>query len=226
MISRFTSHAGASQLALAQSFAREGIMRFLSLRALFLLGFVVAMPVLALPPVARWMDELLYGPPPSDFGHPPTSTPTKENVQPLAASPVSPTSFADSGPAELTRQVGGVDTPSAPPPLSPQASFAPLVPPPQTTAAPADGGIDERAMALLQEVRQRLEGLGAEYIVVETTDGSGQFCFRCRMLVEPQSRFTRSFEAAAADPVVAARQVLRDVETWRTAAAQPAGQAR
>ena len=32
-------------------------MRFLSLRAVFLLGFVVAMPVLALPPVARRIDE-------------------------------------------------------------------------------------------------------------------------------------------------------------------------
>src|SRR5947207_4485027 len=38
-------------------------MQFLSLRAVFLLGFVVAMPVMALPAVARRIDELLYGPP-------------------------------------------------------------------------------------------------------------------------------------------------------------------
>ena len=50
-------------------------MRFLSLRAVFLLGFVVAMPVLALPAVARRIDELLYGSPPTDFGRPPVVAP-------------------------------------------------------------------------------------------------------------------------------------------------------
>src|SRR5438477_8245070 len=65
-------------------------MRFLSLRALFLLGFVIAMPVLALPPVARRIDELLYGPPPADFGRAPAAAPLSEELmQPRAAGAVS-----------------------------------------------------------------------------------------------------------------------------------------
>ena len=44
-------------------------MQFLSLRAVFLLGFVVAMPVMALPAVARRIDELLYGAPKAGVEH-------------------------------------------------------------------------------------------------------------------------------------------------------------
>src|SRR5437867_6810015 len=68
--------------------ATEGPMRFLSLRALFLLGFVIAMPVLALPPVARRIDELLYGPPPADFGRPPAAPLSEELMQQQAVVPV------------------------------------------------------------------------------------------------------------------------------------------
>jgi len=201
-------------------------MRFLSLRALFLLGFVVAMPILALPPVARWVDELLYGPPPTDFGRPPGNPSPQDTPQPLVAERLSPTGFSEVGPTGMAQRTAGSEaTWTEPPPLSPLPSFAPLSPSPVGTTAP-EVSIDERAMARLQEVRQRLEELGAEYIVVESTDGTGQFCFRCRMLVEPQSRFTRSFEAAAADPVAAAQQVLREVEGWHSAAASTPTQLR
>jgi hypothetical protein len=204
-------------------------MRFLSLRALFLLGFVVAMPVLALPPVARWMDELLYGTPPSDFGRPPVSaSPHKEKevVQPLVAEPVSHAGFAEAGPAAVGKSPGGLEVAGAQPPnLAPLPAFAPLVPP-HPVAVELESKIDERTMTQLQEVRRRLEELGAEYVVVETIDGSGQYCFRCRMLVDQQSRFTRSFEASSPDPVVASQQVLRAVETWRSAAAEKPTQVR
>jgi len=197
-------------------------MRFLSLRALFLLGFVVAMPVLALPPVARWMDELLYGLPPSDFARPPMSaspSKAKEVIPPLAADPVSHAGFAEAGPAAVGQGSRGLESSSTPPPLTPLPSFAPLVPP-QPVATELETKIDERTMAQLQEVRRRLEELGAEYVVVETIDGSGQYCFRCRMLVDPQSRLPHRFEATAADPIAAAQQVLRAVESWRSAAAE------
>jgi len=92
--------------------------------------------------------------------------------------------------------------------------------------AASEATIDDQTMAQLQHVRQRLEELGAEYVVVETTDGSGRYCFRCRVLVEPQSSYTRQFEATASDPLVAARQVLKDVEGWRSAAAQKVTQSR
>jgi len=41
------------------------------------------------------------------------------------------------------------------------------------------------------------------------------------MLVDANSRFTRLFEASSFDPVAAGQQVLRDVESWRSAASGP-----
>lgn len=194
-------------------------MQFLSLRALFLLGFVVAMPVLALPPVTRWMDELLYGAPPSDFGQPrAAAAPTgQEMIQPMNAEEVSPANIDQRPFASVGRR--GLEAPLAqPPPLAPTPAFAPPVPS-QQSAADVEVKIDANTLARLQQVRRRLEELGAEYVIAEALDGSGQFHFHCRMLVDARSRFTRPFEATSADPVVAAEQVLRDVETWRMAAA-------
>ena len=56
--------------------------------------------------------------------------------------------------------------------------------------------------------------------MVETQD-AGRFRFHCRMLVDQRSRFTRPFEASSFDAIAAGEQVLRDVESWRTAAAEP-----
>jgi hypothetical protein len=78
--------------------------------------------------------------------------------------------------------------------------------------------IDDRVIARLQQVRQRLEELGAEFVIAETVDGGARYRFHCRMLVDGRSRFTRPFEATSFDPVAAADQVLKEVETWRSAA--------
>jgi hypothetical protein len=80
--------------------------------------------------------------------------------------------------------------------------------------------LDERTMDRLQQIRQRLEQLGAEYVVVETQD-SGRYRFHCRMLVDERSRFTRPFDATSFDAVAAGQQVLREVEAWRQAANDP-----
>jgi hypothetical protein len=55
-------------------------------------------------------------------------------------------------------------------------------------------------------------------VIAEALDGSGQYHFHCRMLVDAQSRFTKPFQAVAADPLMAAEQVLREVESWHVAA--------
>jgi hypothetical protein len=199
--------------------ATEGTMRFFSLRALFLLGFVVAMPVLALPPVARWMDELLYGVAPADFGRPPLAA-SQTTQPPLMAERVVPAIYDEASPATAPR---GLDAPPAPPALAPVPAFAPVAPPAEPAALPSETKIDERVIARLQQVRQRLEELGAEYVMAETVDGGARYRFHCRMLVDNRSRFTRPFEATSFDPIAAADQVLRDVETWRTAAKDAAG---
>jgi len=188
-------------------------MRFISLRAFFLLAFVVAMPVLALPPVARWIDELLYGPPPVDFGMRPSSAPVPAAPQPEL---VAPAGYVDDSPAPAAGPRGLDAQAAVAPPLAPPPAFQPLAPPPPL-AATAEPVIAEATIARLQQIRQRLEELGAEYLVVDALEnGSGYRC-HCRMLVDPRSRFTRPFEASGADPLLVSEQVLRDVETWRTA---------
>jgi hypothetical protein len=195
-------------------------MRFLSLRAVFLLGFVVAMPVLALPPVARRIDELLYGPPPADFGRPPAAAAplSEELTQPKAAAPLSPPRYEEPSPAAWALANSPVEPPATAPNLSPAAHFE--VP---STTAPArapETKVDEQTIARLQQIRDSLEKLGAEYVVVEAQE-SGRFRFHCRMLVDAKSRFTKPFEASSFDPIAAGQQVLRDVESWRAAANGP-----
>ena len=188
-------------------------MRFFSLRALFLLGFVVAMPVLALPPVARWLDERLYGAAPTGFGRAPLAAATA-SAPPLLAERVVPAVYDEASPVSPR----GLDAPAAPPALAPVPAFARVAPALEAPAGPLpEPKIDERVIARLQQVRQRLEELGAEYVMAETVDGA-RYRFHCRMLVDDRSRYTKSFEATSFDPVAAADQVLRDVETWRTAA--------
>ncbi len=194
-------------------------MRFLSLRAIFLLGFVVAMPVLALPPVARRIDELLYGAAPSDFGKPPAAAPLTEELTPqkptgpLAAA----THYEEISPA--TGALAAASLPSAPSlPIAPAAHFEP--PLAAAPASPPETKIDEQVINRLHQIRGSLEQLGAEYVIVEAQD-NGRYRFHCRMLVDANSRFTRPFEAISFDPLAAGQQVLREVEAWRAAATQP-----
>src|SRR5205085_2691239 len=106
-------------------------MRFLSLRAVFLLGFVVAMPVLALPPVARRIDELLYGPPPNELGRAPSAAPLiQQPTQPLASGPIAATRFQEPSPAAPALAATHSPTPAAPPMLAPTPQFALPSPPP------------------------------------------------------------------------------------------------
>ena len=196
-------------------------MRFLSLRAVFLLGFVVAMPVLALPAVARRIDELLYGAAPTDFGRPPAPAPLMDEMAtPKAPGLIAPVRYDEPSPASAAVQAPLPEAPTSPPPLAaaPQFSAASL---PPTSAVPraAEPKIDEATLGRLQQIRQRLEELGAEYVIVETQD-SGRFRFHCRMLVDERSRFTRPFEGSSFDAVAAGEQVLRDVEAWRAAGSE------
>ena len=193
-------------------------MRFLSLRAFFLLAFVVAMPVLALPPVARWVDELLYGPPPADFGRPTTSAPVTAQAP---TELVAPAAFYGESPATGTSPRGLDAQAAAPPPLAPQPVFQPITPAlPAAPGTASEPVIAEATIARLQQIRQRLEDLGAEYVVVDALDEGGGYRCHCRMLVDPRSRFTKPFEATGADPLAISEQVLREVESWRSASVE------
>jgi hypothetical protein len=199
-------------------------MRFLSLRACFLVAFVVAMPLLALPPVARRIDEWMYGPPPTDFGQPPLAPPSAGAAETAAAPAVAPALFVEptgGGHASSVSPAANLLPPVAAAPRASLPADAPFDPPrPPQEAQPVT--INEHTLARLQQLRQRLEQLGAEYVVVETLQSTGRYRFHCRMLIDERSRFTRSFEANAADPVAAGEQVLREVEAWRSGGTAPA----
>jgi hypothetical protein len=195
-------------------------MRFLSLRAIFLLGFVLAMPVLALPPVARRIDELLYGPPPTDFGRAPAAVPIADELtpppQPSIVKPAAPR-FDEPSPAASAVVQSSFTTPVNAPSLAPTPEFALTDPPRASHLNPAtEPKIDPSTISKLQQIRERLEQLGADYVVVEVQDG-GRYRFFCRMLVDGRSSFTKPFEAISFDALAAGEQVLRDVTAWRSA---------
>ncbi len=200
-------------------------MPTLSLRAIFLLGFVIVMPLLALPAVARRLDGWLYGPPPGELAQRPEHPGIQPAIQPLAAEQASPASFEqiDTSDAHLRRQPHeGLDAlTSAPPPLSPLPAFEPV---PDATRQTLTGTLppitplDEADSARLEAIRQSLEGLGAEYILLEATDTSGDYRFHCLMPPGDGEPAARPFEATSPDPLAAAERVLADVSAWRISA--------
>lgn len=188
-------------------------MRFLTLRAIFLFGFVVAMPVLALPPVARKIDHLLYGAPPTDFGRPPAAPPALSIPLAENRTPIAQASYTEPSPAPAD----AFTSQESPPLLAPAPQFDLPVPASNPLLPEHERRIDESTIARLQQIRQRLEQQGAEYVIVECLDG-GRYRFHCRMLIDERSRFTKPFEASSFDPLSAGEQVLQAVEAWRTGA--------
>lgn len=156
--------------------------------------------------------------PPHDLGQAVSPLgPTEQVLQPQVANNSFGFARDDFGPAAVSNAaLLGIDAaPAGPPPLASISAFQPLAPPAAGLDAEA---IDAATLARLQQIRQRLEDLGADYVIVETTDGTGRYRFHCRMLVDERSRFMRPFESISSDPLAAGEAVLREVEAWRTAA--------
>ena len=86
-------------------------MRSLSLRAIFLIGFVIAMPILALPAVARRLDDWIYGPPPSEHAISPLRSELEQTIEPQVAERASPASFDEIDPAAARRRIAPASTP-------------------------------------------------------------------------------------------------------------------
>jgi hypothetical protein len=193
-------------------------------RSIVLAVFLVGLPVLAIPWVAQQFDRGLYGAGektvPDLIVH---SPPQRTQVATLQDG-LSPARFDQSlieREPERPRDVPqGLDVVvSAPPLLSAPPAFAARPPSPAIGAENAPANLEVRAY--VQQVRQRLEDLGAQYVVLEEIDAGQRFRFAAQMLVSPRQPQVRPFETTASDPVVAARTVLAEVEQWRTATAPP-----
>ena len=206
----------------------------IAVRSLFLIGFIVALPLLALPRAARLFDELLYG-----KSQPLPVTRPKDNTSSAAphsaGGPVARATFEEpvskSSPLKRkTRQPHeGIDG-AAPEP--PRLELAPefAAPPPSATSdliARVAGG---PGAARIRAIREKLETLGADYVVLDSANGA--FRFHCEFPVSapdaapgggdaPQRQ---QFEKQAADPVAAAEAVLTQAQAWsqkRTARVTP-----
>jgi hypothetical protein len=194
-------------------------MPTVSLRVVLLIGFVIAMPILALPAVARRLDDWLYGPPQNEIAHSPLRHELNQTIELQLAERESPASFDQIDPATAVRREPheGLDSIAPdPPPLSPLPVFGPLTvrsTEPATELAPLDAQSESR----LVQIRQELEKLGAEYILLETTDDSNQYRFHCQLRLDPRTPYTRAFEATGSDPLGAAEKVLGEVSQWRSA---------
>ncbi len=190
-----------------------------SVRSIVLVAFLFGLPVLAIPWVSKQFDVGIYGVAKKSVPDLIVSTGPQRTQEPVQIDGVSPARFDESliqqEPARPP-QSGGLDAVvSAPPLLSVPPSFASRLP---ARSPPGFGGNALlEPLADVQQVRQKLEQLGAQYVVLEELDAGQRYRFSVQMQVSPRLPQVRPFEALASDPAVAARQVLADVEAWRTA---------
>jgi hypothetical protein len=188
----------------------------LVLRSLFLLGFVLAMPLLAVPSVVRWADEFLYGEPSTTPAAPAEAREGElpadaQVVQAVLETPLTSSSPMPSGDG----QGRGLDSVATQPPEMPPSPDFPASPFDSSPAVEPAGAAPGR----LGEIRQRLEDLGAEYIRLEAATGTGEYHCQCRMLLAPGSAETETFEASGLEATSVAEQVLKAVEAWRSSRA-------
>lgn len=192
-----------------------------SLRSIVLVAFLIGLPVLAIPWVSKQLDASIYGAAKTTV---PDLVVTTGDSAPQRAQTalqidgVSPARFDESlieREPERPREPAGLDAVvSAPPLLSAPPAFANRFPTRSNELA-SNPPLEPRAY--VQQVRQKLEELGAQYVVLEEIDAGQRYRFSVQMQVSPRQPQVRPFEAVAADPVAAARTVLADVESWRMA---------
>lgn len=191
----------------------------LSLRSIVLIAFLIGLPILAIPWVSKQLDANIYGVEKKTVPDLIVSTGPQRTQEPLQIDGVSPARFDDSmiqREPERPHQPAGLDAVVAAPPLfSEPPSFARRLPP-NAPNGPI-GNPQLEPLAYVQQVRQKLEELGAQYVVLEELNSGQGYRFAVQMQVSPRQPQVRPFEAVANDPATAARSVLTEVESWRTA---------
>lgn len=202
-----------------------------ALRAAFIVGFLIVLPVIALPSIASFLDQLLYG--------------TAETaVPPVRESETTPSpntrTIADASPASLEVPLADESAPSTdaerihaspPPPLGRAPDFLPSAKAPRASSNSSQPAtnispLDQATAQKIDAVRSRLEELGADYVALEMSEDGRTFHCLCDMLLENRGGQTQPFEASRNDPVAAAEAVLASVEAWRKAESSPATEAK
>jgi hypothetical protein len=197
-----------------------------TLRAAFIVGFLIVLPVMAMPTVASYLDRLLYGN--SECSLPPAGQ-SDSAPEPRVKTPVDASQAAHEVPIVDEPEPGGIAArihSAPPPPLQRVPDFLPRAEQPgqnEPSAEPADvGPLDQATAKKIDAVRSRLEKLGADYVRLEMSEDGRTFHCLCDMLLENSGGKTQPFEATRNDPVAAAEAVLANVEAWRNAETTPA----
>jgi hypothetical protein len=193
----------------------------IAFRTLFFFGFLILLPILALPRVASLVDKLLYDDEPTVVKAPVVEMVGQQVVEPQFSERVSPARFEESlveDPGAAPRRSEGLDAlGSLPPNLSPLPTYVPSsAPPAAQPSTPADK-IDDAVVQRLEQIRTRLEALGATYMILEES-GASNYRFLCNMQIDPRSMQVQAFHATSPSALEAAETVLRQVEGWRQAA--------
>ncbi len=72
------------------------------------------------------------------------------------------------------------------------------------------------SMGAIRSIQQQLVRCGAQSMLLEVQNTDPQrYRFRCQMPISTSRIYGRSFEALAADPVLAMKQVLVEIEAWQ-----------
>ena len=196
-----------------------------TLRAAFIIGFLIVLPVMAMPSVASFLDRLLYGNAESSL--PPAKEPGSVR-EPRVKTPADASQAAHEVPIVDEPDPSGIAARihAAPPPLQRVPDFLPRdekLGPSGPSAEPADvGPLDQATAKKIDAVRGRLEELGADYVRLEMSEDGRSFHCLCDMLLENSGGKTQPFEATRDDPVAAAEAVLANVEAWRNVERAPA----
>ncbi|MGI8982453.1 MAG: hypothetical protein ACR2FY_24740 [Pirellulaceae bacterium] len=199
-----------------------------TLRAGFIIGFLIVLPLMAMPSVAGFLDRLLYGPPESSVS-PVTKTdadfaPRKQPEKSKADA--SPAVYEAPLPEELNTSGNAGNFQPPPPPLQRAPDFLSRTDRPAPIHDSNDqaevGPLDQATAQKIDSVRSRLEELGAEYVRLEMSEDGRTFHCLCDMQLGGETKETQPFEATRHDPVAAAEAVLANVEAWRKAERSPA----
>lgn len=197
-----------------------------TLRAGFIIGFLIVLPVMAMPSVAGFLDRLLYGQPENSVS-PMTKTDADfaPRRQPEKSKPDASPAVYEVPLSEETSGIAGNFQPP-PPPLQRAPDFLSRTQRPASIHDSADqsevGPLDQATAQKIDAVRSRLEELGAEYVRLEMSEDGRTFHCLCDMQLGGEARETQPFEATRNDPVAAAEAVLANVQAWRNAERSPA----
>jgi hypothetical protein len=179
-----------------------------AVRALVMLACVVGIPLLAMSGTS-WSEVLKKF---QNFHLPAILTPAQ-------ASPAAAQSEAPRFPSSNSKNL-----PSAQRELTAAALAGPASAPSQACSMPSPLPVPPKAPACaaavgagFRDIPERLQELGATYYLLESWGNEQElYRFYCKMAVAGNADYTHCFEAIHADPLQAMRQVLRQVETWKT----------